>query len=193
MSPRVRPFACCGALAALLALLVAGPAAAATPQQQLPTGTELGSRWHSVGSQTIDPAKAVSIPNQVRAQVTGGMSRSYSRAPKGAAHQSLTLSVYVMADDNAALSYYSILHNDFQSREAGTSPLPFAAIGAYSAARRFPYVFHGKGRYRGNEVVFVIGTVVGRVFLDQRAPHYPTVAATTAAAQRFSAKVAANP
>jgi hypothetical protein len=193
MSLKARPFACCVALAALLALLVAGPAPAATPAQQLPTGAELGSRWHSDGSHTIDPAKAVSIPNQVRAQVTGGMSRSYSRAPKGAAHQNLTLSVYVMADDNAALSYYSILRNDFQSREAGTSPLPFATIGERSAARRFPYVFAGKGRYRGNEVVFVMGTVVGRIFLEQRAPHYPTVAATKAVAERFAAKVAANP
>ena len=44
-----------------------------------------------------------------------------------------------------------------------------------------------------NEVAFVIGPVVGRIFLDQRAPHYPTVAATKAVAQRFAAKVAANP
>ena len=39
----------------------------------------------------------------------------------------------------------------------------------------------------------MIGTVVGRVFLEQRAPHYPTVAATKAVAERFAAKVAANP
>ena len=121
------------------------------------------------------------------------MARSYSRAPKGAAHQNLDLSVYVMADANAALTYYSILRNNFQSHEAGTSPLPFATIGEYSAARRFPYVFAGKGRYRGNEVVFVSGTIVGRIFLEQRAPHYPSVAATRAVAERLAAKVAANP
>jgi hypothetical protein len=193
MSPQARPFACCVALAALLLLLVAGSAPAATPQQQLPTGSELGSRWHSDGSHTIDPAKSQSIPAQVKARVSAAMARSYSRAPKGAARQNLDLSVYVMTDVNAALTYYSILRNNFQGHEAGTSPLPFATIGERSAARRFPYLFAGKGRYRGNEVVFVIGTVVGRVFLEQRAPHYPTVAATKAVAERFAAKVAANP
>jgi hypothetical protein len=193
MSPHARPFACCFVLAALLLLVAAGPAPAATPQQQLPTGTELGSRWHSDGSHTIDPAKSQSIPAQVKAQVSAAMARSYSRAPKGAAHQNLDLSVYVMADANAALTYYSILRNNFGSYEAGTRPLAFATIGERSVARRFPYVFAGKGRYRGNEVVFVMGTVVGRIFLEQRAPHYPTVAATRAVAERFAAKVAANP
>jgi hypothetical protein len=193
MSPHSLPFARSVLLASLLVLVVAGTASAATPQQQLPTGAELGSRWHSDGSHTIDTAKSQSIPAQVKAQVSAAVARSYSRAPKGAARQNLDLSVYVMSDVNAALAYYSILRNNFQSREAGTRPLPFAAIGEYSAARRFPYVFSGKGRYRGNEVVFVIGAVVGRVFLEQRAPHYPTVAATKAVAERFGAKVSANP
>jgi hypothetical protein len=193
MSPHSRPFARGLLLASLLALVAAGSASAATPQQQLPTGAELASRWHSTSSRTIDPAKSQAIPTQVKAQVSAARSRFYSRAPKGAARQDLSLSVYVMSDANAALTYYSLLRNSFQSHEAGTRPLPFAALGEYSAARRFPYLYSGKGRYRGNEVVFVIGAVVARVFLEQRAPHYPTVAATRAVAERFAAKVTANP
>jgi hypothetical protein len=193
MSPQARPFACCTVLAALLLLLVAGPAPAATPAALLPTGSELASRWHSFSSSMIDPAKAQEIPGQFKTKVSAAMSRSYSRHPKGVERQTLDLSVYVMTDVNAALSYWSALNNNFASTEAGLRPMAFPTVGERSVARRFPYVFSGKGRYRANEVAFVIGPVVGRLFLDQRAPHYPTLAATKAVAERFAAKVAANP
>jgi hypothetical protein len=190
---QARPFARCVVLAALLLLVAAGPASAATAPQLLPTGAELGSRWHSDGSHTIDPAKSQSIPAQFRAQVSAAMSRGFSRHPKGAERQTLGLSVYVMTDANAALGYWSDLNNGFHSTLAGLHPMAFPAVGEQSVARRFPYTYSGKGRYRANEVAFVIGPVVARVFLDQRAPHYPTLAATKAVAERFAAKVAANP
>lgn len=193
MSSHSRPFSRGLLLASLLALVAAGSASAATPQQQLPTGTELGSRWHSDSSRTIDPAKSQSIPAEFRAQVTGAMSRGYSRHPKGAERQTLGLTVYVMTDANAALGYWSDLNNGFQSTLAGLHPMAFAAVGEHSVARRFPYTYSGRGRYRANEVAFVIGPVVARVFLDQRGSHYPTLAATKAAAERFAAKVTANP
>lgn len=193
MSSHSRPFARGLLLASLLALVAAGSASAATPQQQLPTGTELGSRWHSDSSHTIDPAKSQSIPAQFRAQVASAMSRGYSRHPKGAERQTLGLTVYVMTDANAALGYWSELNNGFHSTLAGLHPMAFPAVGEQSVARRFPYTYSGKGRYRANEVAFVIGPVVARVFLDQRGPHYPTLAATKAVAERFAAKITANP
>jgi hypothetical protein len=190
---RFRLFARHVVLPALLVLVAAGPAAAATPVQLLPTGSELGGRWHSNGSSTIDPAKSQSIPAEFKMSVSAAMTRAFSRTPKGAERQTLDLTVYVMTDDNAALGYFSRLRNGFQSTEAGLRPLAFPTIGEQSVARRFPYIHSGKGRYRANEVAFVVGPVVGRIFLSQRAPHYPSVAATRAVAQRFAAKVAANP
>ena len=73
MSSHSRPFARGLLLASLLALVAAGSASAATPQQQLPTGTELGSRWHSDSSHTIDPAEKTEVNRTVIASAPGNM------------------------------------------------------------------------------------------------------------------------